>query len=94
MMAISFDATQAEAELIRRIAERYEDMCAEAELPCPDRMTLSMDLSAAHAAHGLDLDGLLAARNMDFAHDVAGIHAHLDRTTGKLSGGFWPRFAR
>jgi len=54
-----------------------------------------LDLTVTHT-HGcaLDFAGLLAARDSDFAHDVFGINAHLDRRTGELKDCFVPRFAR
>ena len=56
---------------------------------------LGMDLEACHACGcPLDLHGLLAAKPGDFAHDVCGIHRHLDREDGSLSDAFLPRFAK
>lgn len=56
-----------------------------------DRM---IDLEKAWQEFGLDLDALLAADSGNFLHDVAGIHRHMDRTTGKMGDCFVPRFSR
>lgn len=53
-----------------------------------------MDIEHAHKQHPLDLAELLRADDGNFAHDVFGIRRHMDRTTGKISGCFLPRFAR
>ncbi len=61
-----------------------------------DRMSFAMDMAAANGGNGnqfIDFDRLLAADNMNFAHDVFGIMRHIDRTTGHLGGCFVPRFA-
>lgn len=54
----------------------------------------AMDLTYVHAVSGLDLDGMLAGRIEDIAHDVRGIATHLDRETGQLRDCFVPRYAR
>jgi hypothetical protein len=52
-----------------------------------------MDISACHSnGCPLRLADLLAAKNFDFMHDVAGIHNNIDRETGKLKGNFLPRY--
>ena len=63
--------------------------------------TLTMDLTACHRNDcELDLLALEAAGSgdtqarFDFAHDLAGITRHIDRTTGQLGDCFLPRFAR
>ncbi len=58
------------------------------------RLELSMDLTACHAnGCPLDLDGLLTADKSDFLHDVLGIMARIDRSTGQLTECFLPRYA-
>lgn len=42
----------------------------------------------------LDLEGLAKADDSNFAHDLFGIRRHLDRSTGKLTYCFLPRYAR
>lgn len=61
------------------------------------RMSLMMDLLAADGVNGnppVDLDALSKADDFNFIHDLGGICNHIDRTTGKLTGCFLPRFAR
>lgn len=61
------------------------------------RVSLMMDMLAADGVNGnppIDLDALAQADDFNFIHDVAGVCRHLDRTTGKLTDCFIPRFAR
>jgi hypothetical protein len=61
------------------------------------RMSFIMDILAADGVNGNDpinLDALAGADDMNFAHDVAGIVRHIDRSTGKLTDCFVPRYAR
>lgn len=60
----------------------------------PARVQLTMDLTLCHnQGTKLDLEGLLAADDRDFMHDVMGVRAHIDRSTGKLLDRFAPRYA-
>lgn len=83
----------ADNRLIRKIVDRaftnYPTLRKSA------RMDLEMDLIACHMIGcKLDLQRLLdAPRLLDFAHDVFGIHHHIDRDTGRLTGMFLPRYA-
>ena len=86
---VSFKVISADAALITQILDRAERL-----LRGVDRLGLAMDLTATHTnGCPLDLPKLLHAPDFDFAHDIWGIHRHLDRTTGKLSC-FLPRCAR
>jgi len=86
---ISFDTTKDEFEVISQIVDK-----AEAIYPDINRMTLVMDISAAHAnGCPLKLSELLVAPAYDFNHDIAGIVRHIDRTTGRLEDFFLPRYA-
>lgn len=87
------DFTAEEAEAVKAIIARAAAMEKAAHRRL-DRLSLNMDLSAAHAAVGLDLARLAAFPDFDFAHDVYGIMRHMDRTTGKLGGYFLPRCTR
>ena len=78
---------------IMEIMDRAEELANEVGATTPDRMTLSMDLTAAHLHGPLDLEQLLAFPEGDFLHDVYGIERHIDRTTGDL-GTFLPRCAK
>jgi hypothetical protein len=54
-----------------------------------------MDIDACHCnGTPLKLQELLDADDANFAHDVFGITRHIDRTTGKLTNCFLPRFAK
>ena len=53
-----------------------------------------MDIDACHSnGCPLKLGELLAADDANFAHDVFGIRRFIDRTTGKLTDCFDPRFS-
>ncbi len=58
------------------------------------RMDWLMDIAACHLnGCPLQLQELAAADDFNFSHDVFGIRRHIDRTTGKLTDSFLPRFA-
>ena len=77
-------------EALRAVFYRAESLLARHGHAVPD--DLYVDLSAVHCNEGeLDLDRLMAAPEVDFAHDVMGIHRHVDRSTGKLGDCFMPR---
>ena len=61
--------------------------------PTADLMNAEMDITAAHINTPLDLNKLLNADDFNFAHDMSGIGAHLNRNTGKLENCFLPRCA-
>ena len=52
-----------------------------------------MDITYAHEDTPLRLEELLAADDVNFAHDVGGIARHLDHETLVLGDCFVPRFA-
>lgn len=58
-----------------------------------DFVGFHMDVSAAHLDIPLQLDQLLHADEYTFAHDVIGIHHHINRETGKIER-FVPRTAQ
>lgn len=59
-----------------------------------DPQSLQMDIVAIHISGcKIRLKELLASAKSDFFHDVAGIHRHIDRETGKLMDCFLPRYA-
>lgn len=89
-MTISFSTTTEDAKIIGQIATRACTVWPEG-----DRLNFEMDITATHVnGCPLKLAELLAADDFNFAHDVAGIYRHLDRTTGKLLDCFLPRFAQ
>ena len=60
-----------------------------------EKMKLVMDLDACHNnGTPLKLQELLDTDNANFMHDIVGIQNHIDRTTGKLTDCFLPRFAK
>lgn len=96
---ISFQTTQGEAALISKIAERADREIYRPAAFSQTRLDTEMDLTACHAnGCPLDLEKLLLADRVNFAHDLLGIRHHLDRddnspTGGKLKDCFFPRFA-
>ena len=94
MQTLSFEVSQEEAEIIRDIAQRAARLARRWGNRL-DSLTAEMDITAAHAnGMPLRLADLYAAGDSDFAHDVFGIHRHINRRTGRLGGCFVPRFAR
>ena len=89
-MPLNWDTTPNEAKLIDLIVDRAEEICA-----IISRGDLTKDITAAHLnGCPLDLADLVNAPQQDFAHDVFGIQASIDRTTGTLKDCFVPRHAR
>lgn len=91
---MNFEVDAADHALIVKICERYERFHQEAYFIKPNRLALMMDLSACHNSCPLRLQDLLDADLKDFAHDVSGIQASIDRDTGRLTNGFSLRYAR
>lgn len=90
---INWTVTKAEGAAIAKIVERAFGLAARTQEGA--RLQLTMDITAAHAnGCPLDLGRLLAAAPFDFAHDIAGIQRHLDRSTGTLTDCFLPRYAK
>lgn len=88
-MHVKFNTTEDDGRTISGIVSRA------AAFNLGSRMDIHMDLSATHCnGNPLRLDDLLAADDFNFLHDVCGIMKHLDRDTGKLTGGFTPRFTK
>jgi hypothetical protein len=89
---VNFTASKFELELISQIAKRAVSMAKEAGINYA-QMDALMDIEACHSnGNPLDLNALLSANPFDFAHDVFGIRRHIDRSTGKLTDCFSPRF--
>lgn len=90
---IKFTTTKQEHNLIQLIAERATPIYQRLREDRP-LWTLIMDLSACHSnGCPLHLSRLLDANELDFVHDIVGIHRHINRKTGQLEGAFLPRFA-
>lgn len=88
------EVSKDEQKTIMAIVKRFFDIVGDAGELRP--IAIMLDLKACHSnGCPLDLDELLAApRDSDVAHDVAGIGRYLNRETGKLEGGFTPRYAK
>lgn len=92
-MTINFSVTSLEASTIQKIVERAEIIAADLGTTI-NRMSLTMDLTACHAnGTPLKLDELFGADRFNFVHDVWGVMRHIDRSTGKLTDRFLPRYA-
>jgi hypothetical protein len=86
---VSFDVSPADSRLISKIVKR-----ATKRDPRLDGMSTRMDLTATHAnGNPLRLADMLAADDFNLMHDVYGIARHLDRSNGRLTGLFSPRFS-
>jgi hypothetical protein len=87
---IKWNATMEEMELISKIRDR-----ARTDGFDGDGMQFAMDLEACHSnGCPLDFKGILEADSFNFWHDIGGIMANIDRTTGELTNCFIPRFAK
>ena len=58
------------------------------------RMTVFLDLDYADKQFHIDWPAMLAGRDVDLVHDVAGIARHMARRTGVVGGCFAPRYHR
>lgn len=91
---VSFSATSEELSVIKSIGKRAVTMAKELDIKYGE-LDAQMDVLATHAnGNPLRLVELLAADDFNFAHDVFGIRANLDRSNGKLKNFFVPRFSR
>lgn len=90
---ISFKVSHGDAALIDKIIDRALASAKKNGFEC-DRLDLEMDITATHAnGNPLRLHDLLNADDLNFAHDVWGIRSKIDRTTGKLTDHFSPRYS-
>lgn len=88
---VQFTASRADVNLIERIARRaIEQGFSHGR----SREDVEMDIEAVHCnGTPLRLAELIAADDLNFAHDVVGIGSHIDRSSGTLGNHFLPRFA-
>lgn len=92
---ISFDSTPAEDKIIFAITKRAFKEVFAANKKYRSLLDIAMDITACHCnGCPLKLDELLCSTPENFNHDIVGIFNHLDRTTGKLTDGFYPRYAQ
>lgn len=86
-------ARDAALSTIQEIADRAYRMYADNDVRV-ERLDVVLDITMCHFnAQKLRLDDLLAADDMNFAHDIGGINRHLNRDTNELMDGFRPRFS-
>jgi len=80
------------AEIGKRASEIAKGIGHDIE---PINFMLDMETALKHEQNkGIDLDVLLRFDDGNFAHDVFGIHRHLNRETGELMDCFSPRCTR
>lgn len=80
--------------IVSRALATLPDLDAESESLMKSRLGLTMDIIGCHRnGTPLDLDALMNADAFTFAHDIGGIRAHIDRTSGRLMDCFVPRCA-
>ncbi len=99
MSRVKFDCTDDELALIDNIVDRARSngwvKGPKSRTHWYEPQTMTMDLIAVNAnGCRMDFERMLAADDVNFIHDVAGIARHIDRKTGKLGGCFMPRFHR
>lgn len=83
--------SKAERKAAKHIARRAVRMFQRFDIPYR-RRDIEMDLSAVHAKTPLRLAELAKADDFNFAHDLGGIRANINRNTGELENCFMPRF--
>lgn len=89
---VSWDVSQGDSKLTRKIVDRYTENWGSGKGYKP--IHLSMDLTACHCNGApLKLKELLAADDFNFVHDVAGISRHINRDNGQLEDCFSPRYS-
>lgn len=92
MGAINWDISDSEDDLIHEIVERAFDELPSYRQRSDGRTGAHMDIAATHLnGCRLDLRKLLTSDAATFAHDVLGIHRHLNRQTARLENHFDPR---
>lgn len=80
-------------ELVGRVARRAVKLAEQHDIKY-NNLKARMDIEACHCnGCPLDLQGLLDTDDGNFGHDVFGIRANIDRTTGQLLNCFLPRYA-
>ena len=90
---ITWSGDKATMEVIGKIAKRAAKMAKGINVTYK-QIDAMMDIDACHSnGCPLRLQELLEADDTNFAHDVFGIRAHIDRTTGKLQNCFDPRYS-
>ena len=92
MIEHSFKIGQDDFNHVETILQRYERLAGPLR---QERCGVMMDLIACHTGPcALDFAAMAEGRDLDLAHDVAGIYRHFNRETGNLDDCFSPRFAK
>lgn len=92
MKQVSFTVSTTDRAIIKQIVDRAVALAKKNGAIVFDSQSIKMDITATHAnGNPLRLQDLLVAPDFDFAHDIYGIHRHLNRKTGKLMNCFSPR---
>lgn len=82
-----------DAAILKKIVTRVKSEYAKYSMPF-ERMEVHMDILACHLnGMPLDLQHLLDADTLTFAHDIGGIRKNLNRQNGKIENHFVPRCA-
>lgn len=92
MIAEMAHFTDEEEAAVSRIIKRAVKLYADFGIKRAP-IDVRMDISAVHAGTPLRLYDLAEAEDGDFGHDIGGIGKYLDRSTGRLTDGFLPRYA-
>jgi hypothetical protein len=75
-------------DLVIKVANRANEIFG------VDRLTIIMDITyCIEGGCDLDLKGLVESDEMNFRHDIVGIHNNLDRNTKKMNNCFLPRYS-
>jgi hypothetical protein len=86
------NASRTDIDLIYRIVDRALELMPDARR---QKLQLVLSVTACHLnGCPLELEDLAKAPAGDLAHDVFGIHRHVDRASGELLDCFLPRYAR
>ena len=97
MTHVKFSCSKREALIIAKIAARGTAMAKKFGRKdlAKDPASQVMDITAVHCnGNPLRVQEFLDADDFNFGHDFFGIVNNIDRSTGKLSGNFLPRFSR
>lgn len=83
-----------EAQLIRQIAMRASQMHLRINREVVNPAFFENELRIVHhEIVTMRLEDLFKSDDGNFAHDIAGIHNHLDILNASFRNNFWPRFA-
>lgn len=83
--SLNFSVSPVDFELIHRIVQRFGEAMRTRPVPIPfDSFQLVMDLCANQNNRPLNLLQFLMCDYSDFVHELALIHLHVDRGTGKI----------